>query len=367
MSTTVTADDLLAALKRRGVPFRFYKDKADFLVHNRNHAGANTSVTPGGFGPIRGVVAHTTAMTASEATQMRYLYTGDGEGSSKPGPLCLGGIAYDGTVVLMGWGTATHCGPGDPKTMKLAIADAMPLDREVAPLMNGTNPLAVAVNPFFLGFEVCGTSVNAKQRKTLTLASAAILEMLGGPTAGYSGGSLVMHREWTTNRSDPQGIPKDGVLRREVNALLRGFAATELPPTAPKPTTVTVTLSAQRITAGQVVTVTSTVTPAVAGVHVFEWSYPGSGVWKEFARVTSSTGKATAKSTPGSDIVYRVRFGPTDKAYAIDWSPNVALDVVTLGDVVKLEATVASQAATIEALKAGTPPPETATAERLAR
>lgn len=365
MSTDITADDLLAALTKRGVKFRFFKDKADFLTHNRNRADANTRVTPGGFGPIKGVAGHNFGSTGSDTNQLAYLYRGDGPTSSKPGPLCLGGIVDDGTVVLMGWGTATHAGPSDPKTVKLLESDALPLDREVTPTTNGTSPGTVAVNPFLLGFEMCHgpEGPTTAQRSALVRATAAIMEMLGGPKNGYSGGSFVMHRELTTARSDPQGVKKDGSLRREVNALLRQWSPASVEPAKPaplKPTTCVLALSTSRITANSVVHLTSTVTPAVAGVHIFEWSYPGKNEWHEFGRPSSSTGTATARSTPGVDIVYRVRFAPTTPGYAIDWCPNVPLDVVTLRDVDALEQTIADQAARIAELEAAAVPPPAA-------
>lgn len=112
-------------------------------------------------------------------------------------------------------------------------------------------------------------------------------------------------------------------------------------PAAQKPTTVTVTLDKKRILAGQRVTVTSTAKgpagEAVPGIHIFEWCYPGKTTWTEFKRVTAEGATATAVSTPGSDIIYRVRFDPTGSAYAIDWAPNVPIDVVTMADVVALE------------------------------
>ena len=136
MSTAITADDLLAAFRKRGVKFRFYKSEADFRTHNRNAAGANTSVTPGGFGPIMGIIWHNFGSRGSDANQEAYLYRGDGPTSGKPGPLCLGGVADPGEIVLMGWGTATHSGPADPKAFELLKANAMPLDREYRPVTN---------------------------------------------------------------------------------------------------------------------------------------------------------------------------------------------------------------------------------------
>lgn len=345
MSTSITAADLINAFKRRGVKYRFYKDWTDFISHNRNHAGANAGVTEGGFGPLKGVIGHNFGSSGGDTNQLAYLYRGDGPSSSKPGPLCLGGIVDDGTVVLIGWGAATHAGPADPTTIKWLEADAMPLDRERKPLTNGNTPGTKPVNPFYLGFEMCHgpEGPTEAQRKALVLATAAIMEMLGGPAKGYSGGSFAMHRELTTSRSDPQGVARDGSLRREVNALLKQWAtAAPVTPAAPKPTTVIVTLDKQRITANQRVLVTSTVTPGVPGWHIFEWARPGSNTWTEFKRVDAPGATATAVSTPGSDVMYRVRFDPHGSVYAIDWSPNVPLDVVTLAEYEALEDEVAA-------------------------
>lgn len=363
MTTTVTADQFLANLTRRGVKWRFYKDKADFLTHNRNRAGANASVTPGGFGPVKGVGIHNTAMTASEAAQLRYLYTGDGPNSGKPGPLCCGGITKTGVLVLMGWGAATHMGPSDPKTMRLLEANALSLTGERTPVTMGTDRGTVPVNPFVIGYENLGTKLNAAQVTASILIAAATLEVLG-PTSEYGGGSVVFHREATYNRSDPVGVPKDGSMRRAIDNLRRSWdraAAQPTKPTVPtptpatpsapapvvqKPTTCICSIEPARITAYDPVQVSSAVTPAVEGTHIFEWSYPGENRWREFSRQLTADGKATVKSTPGSEVVYRVRFAPKDtKAWAIDWSPNVAVDVVTLAD---YDAATAS----IEALRA---------------
>ena len=342
MTTHITAGDLIAAFQRRGVPFRFFKDRDDFVTHNRNHAGANQSATPGGFGPIRGVIAHNFGSGGDDADQLAYLYRGDGKHSEKPGPLCLGGIVDDGTVVLMGWGTATHSGPGDPKAERLLRTDAMPLDRERPPTTNGKSAGTVPINPFYLAFEMChgAGGPTAAQRRSLVLATAAIMEMLGGPREGYSGGSLAMHRELTTNREDPQGVARDGSLRREVNAVLRSWATAAAPLAAPRPTNCTVTLSASRILAHERVTVTANVVPAVPGVLRFEFTKPGDADgWKAFGGdVAVVNGRGSVVSTPGSDIVYRARFTPTNTtAHAVDWSPNVSIDVVTLADVIALE------------------------------
>src|SRR5262245_51868192 len=155
MSTSVTPDQLLAALHEWGVSWRFYKDRDDWLTHNRNHAGANASATPGGWGPLRGVVIHNFGSGGKDHDQLAYLYTGDGPNSNKPGPLCQFAVPDDGTVVLMGWGTASHAGPGDPNVEPRARANNMPLDSELTPTTTGMSPGTVPINPFYFGIEQC--------------------------------------------------------------------------------------------------------------------------------------------------------------------------------------------------------------------
>lgn len=316
MATDITAADLIAAFKKRGVKYRFYKDYEDFKTHNRNHAGANTSATPGGFGPIEGVTWHNYGSSGRDIDQLAYLYRGDGPTSGKPGPLCLGGIIDDGTVVLMGWGTATHSGPGDPKVRKLAQANSMPQNGEIKPTTMGTMPGTVPVNPFYLGFEMCHgpEGPTAACLASLILATAAIMEMLGGIPKGYSGGSVVMHREWTYNRSDPQGVPKDGVARSKVTALLKKWSA----PVATN-TSITVTVYPKVVPLQFRHTITATVTPATAvGSVKFQWSPDGTS-WRDLTFGGSATvplvgGKAAHPNEPGSDLDHRYRaiFVPKD-------------------------------------------------------
>ncbi|HXJ66341.1 MAG TPA: hypothetical protein VNN79_21475, partial [Actinomycetota bacterium] len=124
MSTTITPDEFLASLTKWGVKWRFYSNKADWLTHNRNNAGNNTAATPGGFGPLRGVVEHNTAST-SQTGMLTYLYQGD-PARQLPGPLCNWATLKTGEVVLMGWGTSNATGPGDPRPDALVRSNSMP-------------------------------------------------------------------------------------------------------------------------------------------------------------------------------------------------------------------------------------------------
>lgn len=213
MATSITADDMLAALRKWGLTPKFYD--SGWRTHNRN--------TQQGWGPLRGLVIHNFGSSGGDLNQLAYLYRGDGPTSSKPGPLSQFAVTDDGQLWVMGWGTATHAGPGDPKAEAKARANTLPLDDEHSPTTIGTDPGTVTINPHYLGVEQCHgpEGPTAKQRATTVRWAAAMLDMLGGPVEGYGAGSVLMHRELTKNRSDPQGIPKDGALRREIAALLK--------------------------------------------------------------------------------------------------------------------------------------------------
>lgn len=232
MTTNISATEFLTSLDKWGVNWRFYKDRADWLTHNRNDA-RNNRVTPGGFGPLRGVIAHNTASTA-QLGMIDYLYRGDAAGRALPGPLASTGILKTGQAVLLGWGTTNHCGPGDPQTDALVRKNAMPMDRDVRPTVTGpSDPRSVLLAPYYLGFEMChgAEGPTAPQYRTAVLFTCACLDVMGGPANGYGAGSFAMHREFMRSRSDPQTITA---------VKFRGDVAAQLkagPPSAPKPPT----------------------------------------------------------------------------------------------------------------------------------
>jgi hypothetical protein len=218
---------MLAALRKWGLTPKFYD--SGWRTHNRN--------TQQGWGPLRGLVIHNFGSSGADLNQLAYLYRGDGPTSSKPGPLSQFAVTDDGQLWVMGWGTATHAGPGDPKAEAKARANALPLTSEHSPTTIGTDPGTVTINPHYLGVEQCHgpEGPTAKQRATTVRWAAAMLDMLGGPVEGYGAGSVLMHRELTKNRSDPQDIPKDGTLRREIAALLTSGPGTTAGGTTPTP------------------------------------------------------------------------------------------------------------------------------------
>lgn len=216
MATAITAEMFVKALIKRGIKYRFYKDFADFKVHNRN--------AQQGWGPIYGFLNHNFASDISDASSARYLYNGD-LARGLPGPLVQMMIEDDGTLVLIGWGAANHSGPGDDKFIALVKKNALPLDRDFKPSTSGTSSssLTSPMNAHFVGQEMAyGAKGTSAQYKTMIAVNAVVMELCGGPDNGYSGGSVGAHREVTTNRSDPTGFPAYQI-RNDVNALLKAW------------------------------------------------------------------------------------------------------------------------------------------------
>lgn len=227
MATSITADDMLDALKKWGITPRFYR--SDWRSHNRNAAQ--------GWGPLRGFILHNFGSDGSDSGSLSYLDRGD-NARGLPGPLCQFAITDDGQVWVMGWGAANHAGPGDKRTDDLIRRDAMPLDRDIVPTTTMSSPSSqlATLGAHYMGVEMTyGKAPTAAQRVSVTRLGAALMDMLGGPADGYSGGSICGHRETTRTRSDPVGIPM-GPYRRDVNALLAAGTTTTKPP-ATKPTT----------------------------------------------------------------------------------------------------------------------------------
>lgn len=214
MSTSITMDMITANLTKRGVKWRYYKNRADALVHNRNGASNNANATPGGWGPIRGLFIHNFASDISDESSLAYLYRGDST-RELPGPLSQFGLEDDGEWVIVGWGAANHASAGDSKVEAIARSDRMPLDRDLVPNAANTKTL---IAPFYLGVEMLyGKAPSAAQRSSLIKGGAAIMEVLG-----YTGGSVVMHRETHNTRSDPVGF-KGFEIRRAIDEQLNNW------------------------------------------------------------------------------------------------------------------------------------------------
>jgi hypothetical protein len=204
---------MLGALAKWGIVPKFYK--SDWRTHNRNAAQ--------GWGPLYGLVVHNFGSDTSDPNSLAYLYGGDLT-RGMPGPLSQFAITDDGTLWVIGWGAANHTGSMDPRLLDLVKHDSAPLAADFRPNVNFNSPGTVHnINDNFVGVEMTyGAAPTAAQRATVAKLGAALMDLFG---TGYTGGSVVGHREATTDRSDPVGFQM-WQLRRDINALL-----------APKPPT----------------------------------------------------------------------------------------------------------------------------------
>ncbi|MCX4857509.1 N-acetylmuramoyl-L-alanine amidase [Streptomyces canus] len=183
MATPLSASRIVAALKAEGVKV---VEVDGWRTRNRNHKGA--------WGPVNGVMIHHTVTSGTKASVD---ICRDGY-AALPGPLCLGVIAKDGTVHLVGNGRANHAGSGDDDVLKAVIAERATLP---APNENNTDG-----NTHFYGFE-CVNLGDGKdpwppaQLDAIKRASAALCR-----AHGWSERSVIAHKEWTNTKIDPRGF-----------------------------------------------------------------------------------------------------------------------------------------------------------------
>src|SRR5690606_11931856 len=116
MAPPLTADQIVKALRAEGLRV---VEVRSWRTHNRNHRGP--------WGPVHGVMIH---HTVTSGTQRSVDICYDGY-AGLPGPLCLGVIAKDGTVYLVGNGRANHAGLGDDDVLRAVISErALPAANE---------------------------------------------------------------------------------------------------------------------------------------------------------------------------------------------------------------------------------------------
>jgi hypothetical protein len=222
VATSISADEMLAALKEWGLTPKFYK--SDWRTHNRNAAQ--------GWGPLYGFVVHNFGSDTSDPNSLAYLYNGD-NARGMPGPLAQFSITDDGSLWIIGWGAANHTGSMDQRLLGYVYQDKVPLTSDFKPNVNFNSPGTVHnVNDNFIGVEMTyGKAPTAAQRATVVRLGACLMNLLG---SGYTGGSVVGHREATTDRSDPVGFPM-WQLRQDINALLKAGPTPAKPPVVPVP------------------------------------------------------------------------------------------------------------------------------------
>jgi hypothetical protein len=215
MAIPLSADRMVAALKAEGVRIVEYRD---WRTHNRNHKGA--------WGPVNGVMIH---HTVSSGTDHSVALCYDGH-ADLPGPLCQAVGAKDGRVFLTANGRANHAGSGDDDVLDAVVAETkLPVDDEA-----NTDG-----NAHFYGIELINLGDGkdpwpAEQVEAAVRWAAAICR-----AHGWSGGSVVGHREWQPGKVDPRGVDMD-VFRDRVAARLAHPASwtpgSSTPPPAPAKT-----------------------------------------------------------------------------------------------------------------------------------
>lgn len=228
MATPMTATQIVAQLKKWGIP---YKEVKDWDTHNRN--------AKGDWGPLNGFIWHHTGADVSQANAASYaastLYNGL---STLPGPLCHFGLAPDGTVYLVGWGRANHAGGGDPVVLNHVINEDY--SGQLKPTRGNAN--GTDGNAHFYGVEIMYSGSHAMtdaQYKTALKLSAAILDF-----HKWTEKSVIAHGEWSNDKWDP-GYASGKIMdmTKVRSAIADTVKAGPKPapkppvPTVPKPTT----------------------------------------------------------------------------------------------------------------------------------
>ncbi|WP_406420666.1 peptidoglycan-binding protein [Streptomyces sp. NBC_00873] len=176
MATPLTPYAFARALRGEGVRI---SEHPNWQTHNRNHKGP--------WGPVHGVMLHHTAGSNS-LTLCR-----DGT-AVLTGPLCIGLVAKDGTVHLVGYGRTNHAGLGSS-----AVLDAVRAERTVPP----PGPDAEDGNARFYGFEIENLGSGKDPYPTAQLAAAERLSAAICRAHGWSAASVIGHKEWTRRKIDP--------------------------------------------------------------------------------------------------------------------------------------------------------------------
>jgi hypothetical protein len=190
MATPITAHSLVRALRHEGVEV---DEVRDWRHHDRNGQGR--------WGPVRGIMLHHTVTSGVEYTvDMCY----DGH-HALPGPLCHGVITKDGVVHLVGHGRANHAGLGDGDVLRAVEAERR---------LPRPNERDVDGNRYFYGFE-CENLGDGRdpwperQLDAVERAAAALCRY-----HGWHAGSVIGHREWSSQKVDPRGFSLNGMRSR---------------------------------------------------------------------------------------------------------------------------------------------------------
>lgn len=229
MSKAMTADQLLAQLRRWHIPFVEHSGPGwndhgpGWRTHNRAGHGP--------YGDMHGIVVHHTGSDNPDPGELATLWNGR---PGLPGPLVQAGNDDNGTLHLVGWGRCNHAGGGDPDVLKHVLAEDYG-DYPPAPRFHEGSPGACDGNAVFYGLENMysgGHVMTPAQYRTAVLYCAAISEWHHwGPK------STIGHKEWSDQKPDPAHVDMR-LFRQDVAAALKAGPGNW--PPQPKPLTVTV-------------------------------------------------------------------------------------------------------------------------------
>lgn len=186
MARPMTADEVVAALKRWRVP---YQAVDGWRTRNRDAHGA--------WGPVHGLMIHHTGDDADDKVDLRIITNGL---AGLPGPLSQFGCDDEGTIWLVGNGRANHAGGGDPRVLRAVIAESYG-DYPPRPHQHSGSAGATDGNDNFYGVETFYSGREAptvQARASLILLAAAICHH-----HGWTAKSVIGHKEWSDWKSDP--------------------------------------------------------------------------------------------------------------------------------------------------------------------
>lgn len=193
-STPLTPNQIRAALAKFGVQANYIPG---WETRNRGDRGD-------GWGPVNGFVVHHTGDDAPDDLDLRVVRDGR---SDLPGPLAQFGLRDNGVVDVIGCGRANHAGTGDSKILDLIRSEGYDFVLP-APQDDGYDG-----NGRFYGVEAYYSgSHRPEQYNAMVNLAAAICD-----AHGWTGKSVLGHREWTRTKIDPGSVDMPQ-FRRDVNA-----------------------------------------------------------------------------------------------------------------------------------------------------
>lgn len=196
-STPISPTQLRAALTKFECKVRYIDG---WETRNRGDRGD-------GWGPVIGFMVHHTGDDAPDDADRRIIINGR---TDLPGPLAQFGLNDDGVVDVIGWGRANHAGPGDPDVYA-AVRDESYGSYPPKPdqkLRDG-NAAFWGVETYYSG------SHKPVQYNAMVNLAAAIVD-----AQGWTGKSVIGHREWNYDKPDPGNIDM-AVFRQDVDARIK--------------------------------------------------------------------------------------------------------------------------------------------------